>query len=186
MQTVVCMLLALAGIGMLYRGEDGATLSALGTLMVFLSALTYAVYIVYVSRSSLNAMPTVTVTFYVLLFGCFVFGARLLWAGEVLTPVRWYMWGNLLALALFPTAISLLCTTRAIHYIGSTPTAILGALEPVTAVVIGVAVFGERLTLRSATGIALIIVAVTLVVAGGTISRRLLRLRKLFPRKKRC
>ncbi len=183
-QTVVCLFLALAGIWLLYRDENGATLSAAGTVMVFLSALTYAVYIVYVSRSSLNAMPTVKVTFYVLLFGSFVFGARLLWGGEVLTPVRWYMWGNLLALALFPTAISLLCTTRAIHYIGSTPTAILGALEPVTAVVIGVAVFGEQLTLRSATGIVLIIVAVTLVVAGGSIARRLLRLRRLFPRKR--
>ena len=100
-QTVVCLFLALAGIWLLYRDENGATLSAVGTVMVFLSALTYAVYIVYVSRSSLNAMPTVKVTFYVLLFGSFVFGARLLWGGEVLTPVRWYMWGNLLALAFF-------------------------------------------------------------------------------------
>lgn len=181
-QTVVCLVLALWGIWMLYQGDDGTRLSAWGTVLVFLSALSYAVYIVFISRSKLNDMPTVKVTFYVLLFGCGVFAVRLLCSGEVLTPVRWYMWGNLLALALFPTAISLLCTTRAIQYIGSTPTAILGALEPVTAVVIGVTVFGESLTVRSACGIGLIILAVSLVVGGGSAGRILLRLRKMFPR----
>ena len=47
-----------------------------------------------------------------------------------------WLWA-VLALAALPTAVSLLCTTQAIHYIGSTPTAILGALEPVTAVFFG-------------------------------------------------
>ena len=81
-----------------------------------------------------------------------------------------------------PTAISLLCTTGAIQYIGSTPTAILGALEPVTAVFFGITVFGEQLTMRSTLGLILIIVAVTIVVAGGGITKHLVRFRKLFPR----
>lgn len=89
--------------------------------------------------------------------------------------------GRPFGLAVFPTAISLLCTTRAIHYIGSTPTAILGALEPVTAVVIGILVFGERLTTRDCLGILLIILAVSLVVAGSASAPLLLRIRKLFP-----
>lgn len=53
--------------------------------------------------------------------------------------------------------------------IGSTPTAILGALEPVTALFFGVAVFGERFTLRIGTGVLLILVAVTLIIAGKSI-----------------
>lgn len=181
-QTVVCMGLALSGIWLLYQGDDGTTLSVLGTMLVMLSALSYAVYIVYINRSSLNDMPTVKVTFYVLVVGSVVFGVRLLCAGEVLTPQRWYMWGNLVSLALFPTAISLVCTTRAIQFIGSTPTAILGALEPVTAVIIGVLVFGEVLTVRSVSGIVLIIVAVSLIVAGGSVGKLFLRLRKMFPK----
>lgn len=182
LRTIICMVMALGGIGLLYNGENGATLSLTGTILVFLSALTYAVYIVFINRSRLNDLPTVKVTFYVLLFGCTVFATRLLLAGTVITPDTWYLWGNLLALAIFPTAISLLCTTRAIQYIGSTPTAILGALEPVTAVIIGITVFGEKLTPRSASGIVLIIVAVMLVVAGGSVGHHLMRLRKLFPR----
>lgn len=180
--TILCMALALGGIGLLYNGENGVTLSLTGTIMVFLSALTYAVYIVFINRSRLNSLPTVKVTFYVLLFGWVVFAIRLIASGTIALPTQWYLWGNLVALAIFPTAISLLCTTRAIQYIGSTPTAILGALEPVTAVIIGITVFGEKLTPRSATGIVLIIVAVTLVVAGGSVGKHLMRLRKLFPR----
>ncbi|MBP3438070.1 MAG: hypothetical protein J6K46_01820 [Sutterella sp.] len=42
----------------------------------------------------------------------------------------------------------------------------MGALEPLTAVVIGVTVFGEAFTLRLACGIALILASVLLIVAG--------------------
>ena len=68
-------------------------------------------------------------------------------------------------LALIPTVVSLVLMTVAVHAIGSTPTAVMGALEPLTAVVIGVTIFGELFTARLAAGI-LILLAVTLIVAG--------------------
>lgn len=182
MQTALCILLALGGIAMLYQGGDGATLSLTGTLLVFASALSYAIYIVGVNRPSLKEMATLTVTFYVLLSGVLLFVVRLWMNHDLTLPTRWWLWGNLVALAVFPTAISFLCTTSAIQRIGSTPTAILGALEPVTAIFFGITVFGERLTARDCIGITLILVAVTVVVAGGSITHQLVRLRKMFPR----
>lgn len=182
LQTIVCMLLALGGIGLLYKSEDGSTLSLIGTLLVFASSLSYAIYIVGINQTSLKNVTTLKVTFYVLLFGLSLFVARLLYSGVLNTPDQWYLWANLLALAVFPTAISFLCTTGAIQYIGSTPTAILGALEPVTAIFFGIAVFGESLTVRESFGLVMIIVAVTFVIAGGNITSQLVRFRKLFPR----
>ena len=182
LQTIVCMLLALGGIGLLYKSEDGSTLSLIGTLLVFASSLSYAIYIVGINQTSLKNVATLQVTFYVLLFGLSLFVARLLYSGVLNTPDQWYLWANLLALAVFPTAISFLCTTGAIQYIGSTPTAILGALEPVTAIFFGIAVFGESLTVRESFGLVMIIVAVTFVIAGGNITSQLVRFRKLFPR----
>lgn len=181
-QTMACILMALAGIGLLYKGGDGATLSLAGTLLVFVSALSYAVYIVGVNHRRLRDIATLKVTLYVLLFGLVLFAGRLLTGTELTLPRTWYFWGNLLALAVLPTAVSFLCTTKAIQYIGSTPTAILGALEPVTAIFFGLTVFGERLTVREAVGLVLIIAAVTLVVAGGRLTPLLIRLRRLFPR----
>ena len=182
LQTIVCMLLALGGIGLLYKSEDGSTLSLIGTLLVFASSLSYAIYIVGINQTSLKNVATLKVTFYVLLFGLSLFVARLLYSGVLNTPDQWYLWANLLALAVFPTAISFLCTTGAIQYIGSTPTAILGALEPETAIFFGIAVFGESLTVRESFGLVMIIVAVTFVIAGGNITSQLVRFRKLFPR----
>ena len=76
------------------------------------------------------------------------------------------LWINAVSLALFPTIVSLVTMAAAIRAIGSTPTAILGALEPLTALFFGVVVFGERLTPRIVLGVVLILVAVTLIIAG--------------------
>lgn len=182
LQTMLYILLALGGIALLYKGGDGIPLSSLGILLVMVSALSYALYIVGVNQSALKNTSTLKLTFYVLLFGLSLFLVRVDFGKSLHIVREWYLWGNLLALALFPTAISFLCTTRAIQYIGSTPTAILGALEPVTAVFFGIVVFGETLTFRLGCGILMIILAVTLIIAGGNITVYLVRFRKLFPR----
>lgn len=180
--TIVCMFLALGGIGLLYKNEDGSTISLIGSAFVFVSSLTYAIYLVGINRvKAIKDEPTLKITFYVLLFGVLIFIARLLWLGHVCTPNHWYLWGNVLGLAVFPTAISFLCTTAAIQSIGSTPTAILGALEPVTAVLFGILVFGEVMSPRQSVGLVLIIVAVTMVIAGGSLSVPLTRFRRMFP-----
>lgn len=181
-QTVICILFALGGIALLYQGEDGATLHPMGVLMVMISALSYAIYIVGVNQSSLKQMATVQLTFYVLVFGFFIFLISSHFGTQLILPTKWYMWGNLIALAALPTAVSFICTTQAVQYIGSTPTAILGALEPVTAVIFGVTLFGESLTPRLILGILMIILAVTLIIAGGSITTQLVRFRKLFPK----
>lgn len=181
-QTVLCILLALAGIGLLYKGGDGATLSLVGIGLVMASSLSYAIYIVGVNQSVLKDVATLKLTFYVLIFGLTLFLVRVDFGVHLFIVDKWYLWGNLLALAVFPTAISFLCTTRAVQYIGSTPTAILGALEPVTAVFFGVTIFGESLTPRLIGGILMIILAVTLIIVGSNITIYLVRFRKLFPK----
>ena len=180
--TVLCILLALGGIGLLYKSGDGSTLNLTGIILVMISALSYAIYIVGVNQSTLKNLATLSLTFYVLLFGLVLFLVRVDFGQSLRVAETWYLWGNLLALAIFPPAISFLCTTQAIQYIGSTPTAILGALEPLTAVFFGVVVFGESLTLRLSCGMLMIILAVTLIIAGGNITIYLVRFRKLFPR----
>ena len=183
--TIFCLATALTGIGLLYQGEGGVTLSATGTAMVMGSALSYALYIVGVNRTRLSKVPTLTVTFYVLVFGLIIFSLNLLAKGSRCVPQGFSQWSGVSALALLPTAVSFLCTTMAIGYIGSTPTAILGAMEPVTAVIIGVTVFGEQLTFRNVVGLLLIVTAVTLVIVGGSIGHPLTAIRRLFPRRKR-
>ena len=163
--TMFSIALAFVGISLLCKGEGGKTLNMLGVLFVFLSSLTYAIYMVGINRSSLRELPTAKLTFYSLLFGILIYVVRLKGCTELQMVPSPELWVNVVSLALFPTIISLLAMTVAIHNIGSTFTAILGALEPVTALFFGVMVFGEQLTPRIVLGIVLVLLAVTLIIA---------------------
>lgn len=168
--TLFSILLALSGIGLLYRGDGGAALSTTGVLLVMASSLTYALYMVAINQSSISLSP-IKLTFYVLLI-CMSFIALQASLGgsaplQPLTTPR--MWIFAVMLALVPTIISLITMTMAVHAIGSTPTAIMGALEPLTAVIVGVTLFGEAFTLRLGIGIFMILVAVLLIIASKSI-----------------
>lgn len=171
--TMISIALAFTGISLLYQGEGGQTLSLTGVTLVFISSLTYALYIIGVNRSVLKDMPIAKLTFYVLLFGLSVYMIRLKFCTQLDVVSQPVLWINPVCLALFPTVISLVAMTKSIHYIGSTPAAILGALEPLTAICCGVLVFGERLTPRIILGIVLILIAVTLIILGKSLIRQL-------------
>ena len=170
--TMFSIALAFVGISMLCKSPGGQTLSLVGITFVFLSSLSYALYIVGVNRSSLKDMPIAKLTFYVLLFGLSVYVVRLQFCTELQVIPTPMLWINAVSLAVFPTVISLVTMTKAIHYIGSTPTAILGALEPVTALFFGVLVFGEQLTPRIILGILMVITAVTLIIGGKSLLKK--------------
>ena len=168
--TVAAIALSLAGIALLNHTDGGAALSALGVTLVMVSSLTYAVYIVVVNKSDIR-MSSVKLTFYVLIFGLLAILGFTMAMGEhvqwLSTPRQWLFASQL---ALLPTVLSLVLMAVAVHDIGSTPTAIMGALEPMTAVAIGVVCFGESFTVRLATGIVLILTAVLLIIAGKELS----------------
>ena len=157
-----CMIVALAGIALL-NASDGKV-SLLGLVYVLLSALTYAIYMVLVKESNLKRLPSDTLTLYAMLAGLPVFIIQLKGCTLLQMPSDGVAWLCVFGLALFPALFSFLLMAVAIKRIGATSTAIIGALEPCTALVIGICVFNEHLTLRSIIGIVMILVAVSLVV----------------------
>ena len=167
LSTVSAIILALMGIGLLYRGGEGATLSTIGVILVMLSSLSYAVYIVIVNQSSIR-MSSLKLTFYVLLICMMCLLAYSFTSPDLhlQLPPSPRAWFYACWLGLVPTILSLVLMTIAVHEVGATPTAIMGALEPLTAVAIGVLLFGESLTLRLMTGIVFILLAVMVIVLG--------------------
>lgn len=165
LRTVASIVLMSAGILLFYKTDDGKTLSLYGVVLTLLSALSYAVYMIALKQlKTAKRMHFPTLTFYVMFFGLFVFLFNLRF-GLDLKPIETpFMAACVIGLAVFPTIVSLETMTIAIKLIGPTLSAILGALEPVTAVLIGVFVFGEAMTLRIAAGILLILASVLLIV----------------------
>lgn len=180
--TGLCLAIMLGGLYLLMRTGDGTAISPMGVLLVMLSSLTYAIYIVMVNVSErIRNIPTIKLLFYVLLFGSLVFLAMIPFGNPLIAPATLPQWGNLLALAIIPTVLSLFCTSQAIHLIGPTPTAIFGAMEPVTAVLLSVFALGQTISAREIAGAVLILTATTLVVVGDNVEGWLLHVRKMFP-----
>ncbi len=161
--TILSIIFAFLGVVLLYE-SDGANVSNFGIFLVIVSSLCYAIYIVIINQYlKLSALK---VTFYSMLF-CTItilihsfFDSSL----NIMPLVNFNMWFYTIFLALVPTIISLLFLIKAIQPIGSTSASILGALEPLTAVLIGVYVFNEKITFWLVIGIVFILFGVLLIV----------------------
>lgn len=167
----VALFVAFLGIACLGKTSSGEILSVTGTMFVLGSALAYALYMVGVNRSVLKTMSPFKLNFYVMVVCTIFFSLRGMMTTGIELPQSGLGWTCAVGLAIFPTIISLLTLTAAIHYVGSTITAILGALEPLTALFFGVLVFGEEVTALNTLGILLVILAVTAIVCEGTITK---------------
>ncbi len=159
-----CLVTAFIGVVILSKDDDGGFISLLGLTLVMLSSLAYAIYLVYINRGPMKNIDTSTITFYVILGGFLVMILYCIIDGGVTFPATTKGWINAVGLGVFPTVVSLIFTSRAIALIGSTETAIFGALEPLTAVILGILILGETLTLAPAIGMILIFVSVTVLM----------------------
>ncbi|WP_102408402.1 DMT family transporter [Parabacteroides bouchesdurhonensis] len=171
--TVVAILLAVLGVARLSIDGGKLFVDPIGVMIVLFSAVGYALYIVTVNKSRVHDMNGRKLTFYVFIVSTCLFFFKAQTNGGVQSIPDGQSWINLILLAVVPTVISNITLVQAVHNIGSTLTAVLGAMEPVTAVCVGVLVFGEPFTSQIATGILLIIVAVTLIILSKYIQKSL-------------
>lgn len=179
----ICLIIMSVGLFFLMNPQGTDSLSLTGIMLVMVSAGTYAIYIILVNVSkTIKEIPTTKLLFYVLGAGTFFYICLIPLGFELTLPSNNSDWWSLTALAIIPTVISLACTTRAIQLIGSTPTAIFGALEPVSAVILSVTILGQSITTRDIIGGVLIIIATTIVVADNSVDKIILHVRKMFPR----
>jgi len=153
------------GISLLYNGKPETALNPYGVLIVLLSALLYALYIVGVKNiKSIKHMNGNKLSFYVMLFGLIIYIVNLKFCTQLQIPDKLVLWVYLFALAILPTIISIEAITISIKLVGSTTAAILGSLEPLTALFFGVTVFHEELTVKICFGILAVLSGVILII----------------------
>lgn len=163
---ILSIFLILTGLYFLYIGKStGGGLNLHGVLIVLSSSLLYALYIIGVKNiKTIKTMSSEKMSFYVMLFGLLVYIYNLKFCTELQVLNKPELWLFGLGLALLPTIISIEAINVSIKIIGSTKAAILGSLEPVTALIIGVSVFHEHLSLKIMTGVAAILLGVLLII----------------------
>jgi drug/metabolite transporter (DMT)-like permease len=156
--TLISLLITFSGILVLSTNGADLKINFPGLLVCILCALFYAVYMVIVNKSGMK-ISGMKITFYSLLFSAAYYLVKTLLVNEPLTASA----GLILHMSLFAlvtTVFSITALIYAIQHIGSTPTSIMGALEPVVAVLISVCCFGEMLTWNLILGVVLIVAGV--------------------------
>lgn len=160
----IAVALSLVGVALLAWGNHTEGDFRRGVSFALLTVVTYAAYIVGVMRSRASRVDSIVLTFYVLAFGALLFFLYAMATSGIEAVHSAASWRDLIILALLCTVLSDYTLILAIKRIGSTSTSILGSMEPLTAVVVGVLYFGERIDTTSVVGLLLVICAVVVVI----------------------
>lgn len=143
--------------------EEGNT--RLGLICSLISAFSFAAYYIVMKRVRADKIEVVKFTTWIMMLSALYFIiCAFVFEGKLTMISGCTNWLNILGLGLWATMVSNITGVKAIRRIGPTHTSILGALQPVTAVILGVLFLGEHLYLRSCIGIILILAAVSVVV----------------------
>ena len=165
---IVAIAVSIFGVYLLASGdsivvEGGNT--RLGLRCSLISAFSFAAYYIVMKQLRADKIEVVKFTTWIMMLSAFYFiVCAFIFQGKITMISGTSNWLNVLGLGLWATMVSNITGVKAIRRIGPTYTSILGALQPVTAVVLGVLFLGEHLYMRSCIGIFLILVAVSVVV----------------------
>ena len=177
---IFAALLSLIGVGLMCWTGSGSV-SMIGVILSALTIITYGVYIVGLNQMNVGKLPADVLTFYVILAGAIIFLIYAYVDHDGVAAIPSVTAGvNLIALAFLATVVSDFALILAVKYAGSTVTAILGSMEPLVAVCVGVLVFSDYFSLQLAVGLALILSSVVLVVVADHRKQKMQRTQKVY------
>lgn len=161
---IFAALISLVGVALMCWTGSGSV-SMIGVTFAALTIFAYGIYIVGLNQMNVGKLPADVLTFYVILAGAIIFLAYAYIDHGGVAPIPSVGAGlNLVALAFLATVVSDFALILAVKYAGSTVTAILGSMEPLVAVCVGVLVFAEDFGFQSLIGLVLILLSVVLVI----------------------
>jgi drug/metabolite transporter (DMT)-like permease len=165
---VGAIILSIFGVYLMSSGEglsvDGGN-TALGLTCSLISALSFAAYYVLMKQVKADKIEVVKFTTWVMLLSAiyFIIGGIVV-DGKIQIVTDGKLWLYILGLGLWATMVSNFTGVKAVRRIGPTLTSILGALQPLTAVILGGLFLDEHLGPKTIGGIVMIMIAVSIVV----------------------
>ena len=160
----ISLVLSLLGVFLLSYSPEHGMVSGYGIFLLTITNLMYSMYIIGVNKSSMKDIDSSVLTFYVITISMILCLGLSLIRGTLIPIPSLEAAGSILFMSLLSTIIANLTLILAIKSIGSTITALLSPLEPVTAIIIGIIVFNENINIQIFTGVIIIILSVILIV----------------------
>ena len=166
---IISIIISIFGVYLLASGdglkvEGGNT--AMGLICSIISAFSFAGSYIVMKLTKADKIEVVKFTTWMMMLSAVYFiVCGLIFDGKITLLSDLKLWGYIAGLGLWSTMISNFTGVKAVRRIGPTMTSILGALQPLTAVVLGVMFLNEHLGIRTILGICIIMVTVTFIVA---------------------
>ena len=160
------ILVGLLGVGVLTGlHPEGGWLAIAGTLAVVLASLSYAGANHFVQHNYSDTAPLVTTTVSVTTGALILLPFALLQFPAELPS--WKATGSIVALGVLATAVALLFFYRMLNLYGAARSSLVTYLLPPTALLYGVLILDEEITLNAALGLGLILAGVALGSGAG-------------------
>lgn len=167
----VAIVLAITGVAFLSWSEGA--IRWMGLFFVLLSTITYGIYVVALNRPLLRAMNPNVLTFWVLALSAMFYILLALTRGTFHFISRPAFLFDMTMLGVLSTVVSARLLVSAVKLIGSVSTSVLGTLEPITAILIGILVFHESFRVLNFIGFCMVVIAVLVVIVyTNNVSRR--------------
>lgn len=160
------ILVGLVGVGVLTGlHPEGGWLAVAGTLAVVAASLSYAGANHFVQHNYSRTSPLVTATVSSLTGAVILLPFALFQLPDELPS--WEALGSIVALGVLATAVALLFFYRMLNLYGAARSSLVTYLLPPTALLYGVLILDERITLNAALGLVLILAGVALGSGAG-------------------
>ena len=153
--------ICIIGIAMFYN--PGNSINFKGSACALLSGIAYAVYIICLSGFKYKELSGITFSLYVAVFSSVIMVFAFLFLKGLTFPVSFTGWLLVLLLSTVLNVGAVVMFQKGTLIIGGTRSSVLSAFEPVTSIMAGALVFGERITFFSLLGSVLVIAAGVLI-----------------------
>ena len=159
--TIISVILCFVGIALFYNPNDSFSLK--GAALALGSGLTFAMFVVLLTRFESLKNLGLTFSFYIAVWSSIIMFIACIATGSLTLPTTALGWGLCLLFATLVTTGAVVLFQQGAFIIGGEKTSILSTLEPITGVVLGIVVFGESSSITVIIGSALVVLATLLI-----------------------
>ncbi len=135
------------------------SINTIGVVLVLLSALCYAIYVLGASNDKVKNIDSYVMTFYISIISAIVGSTTGIVTNSFNNPINFYGIISILLIAFISTVVALMAFLKGVKLIGPTNSAIFSALEPIVSLVLGVIILGESMSFNIIIGSTIIILA---------------------------
>lgn len=135
------------------------SINTIGVVLVLLSALCYAIYVLGASNDKVKNIDSYVMTFYISIISAIVGSTTGIVTNSFNNSINFYGIISILLIAFISTVVALMAFLKGVKLIGPTNSAIFSALEPIVSLVLGVIILGESISFKIIIGSAIIILA---------------------------